>query len=171
MSRNRNSGFFLVALLVVVGASARADEPATMFVQSIKGDLRSGPKMDASRVDMLFRGDELSVVERKDSWVHAKHGKIDGWISRLFLSDHKPVGQADLARDVSAESVEKSSRKRSSEYAVAAATRGLVESGNRVRAGRENFESDYQALGQVDELKVSDADLDKFRRSARLSAD
>lgn len=149
----------------VAGASAaRADD--LMYVQAVKAGLMSEPKMGGVKVEELKRGEELTVVEKKDLWFHVRHGAKDGWASKLFLTDHKPVGSAELSQSVDV-SLEKASRRRSSSYAVSATTRGLS-ADERVRGGRALYNSDFEALKEMESYSLSKEDLALFRNSAKL---
>lgn len=151
------------------GSPPASADPEPMYVQAAKVELRKEPRMDAARVVELPRGSELLVLEKQTVWYRASAGGKEGWVSRLFLSAHKPVGSADLAKDVNV-SLEKASRRRSSSYSVSASTRGLTAE-DRVREGRESYQSDFDALAKIEEYQVKKEDLDNFRRSAKLSGE
>jgi hypothetical protein len=138
-----------------------------MYVQAVHADLKDAPKMSAGKVATLTRGDELAIVSKESVWFEVKKGAAHGWISRLFLSAHPPVGKADLQKDVPA-TLEKASRRRPSSYAVAAATRGVM-LGERAREGREMYETDYDALEKMEAVSIDQGKLDKFVTSAKLT--
>ena len=162
-----------IGLMAFAAADLRAaDDTAEVFyVQAAKAKLKAEPKMDAKNLADLKRGDSLTVLQKQEIWFQVSYGagkeSKTGWISKLFVNAHKPVGAADLSNDVKEESVEKSSRKRAANYAVSASTRGLSE--ERVREGREQYEADFQGLEKVDAARVPAAELDKFQKSGSLS--
>ena len=160
LNRNRCLTGFVVLLFSQMALAE------TMYVQAAKTTLNSEAKMGASKVLELKRGDVLEVLEKKDVWFKVKSGGKEGWISRLFLSPHKPVGEADLNKEVNV-SLEKASRKRASSYAVSASARGL-NAGNRVREGREAYRADFDELEKVDKYAVDKGKLDAFKTSGKL---
>ena len=108
----------------------------------------------------------MTVLETKDLFVKVKAGKATGWTSKIFLSSTKPVGQADLQREVPT-SLEKASRRRPPSYTVNAAARGLAEDEN-TQDGSATYKADFKALKKVEERKVPQEEVDKFRDSAKL---
>lgn len=153
-----------MGLVLVAPAANGAEE--TMYVQAVKIELKGAPQMNAAKVADLKRGDELKVIKKDGLWYQVKAGAAAGFISRMFVSPNKPVGNADLNADVQV-SLEKTSRRRSSSYSVSASTRGLSADA-RVRDGREMYRTDYDALKEVEAYEVKKGDLDNFQRSAKL---
>lgn len=137
-----------------------------MYVQATKASLKDAPRMNAGNLALLNRGDELTIVESKGLWLRAKGREKEGWISKLFLSTHKPIGEAELMKDIP-QSLEKASRRRSSSYAVSAAARGLMTT-ERGRHGRELYQSDYESLDKLEQVRLTPAQLEGFRSSANL---
>jgi len=154
----------LSAILVF---SAHAAEDNVMYVQAVKTQIRAEANMSAAVVADIARGDELKVLEKKDPWLKIDFKGQQGWVSRLFVNTHKPIGNADLTKDVKT-SPEKDSRRRSGSYNVVASTRAL-QAGNRTREGRESYQSDMQAVQQMEAFKVEDKDLVNFQKSVKLA--
>ncbi len=138
----------------------------TLYVQAAQTDLKQASAMNAPRVATLKRGDSLDVQEKQGIWYRVTASGNSGWVSKLFVSANKPVGSADLNKEVQV-SLEKASRRRSSSYSVAASTRGLSAVG-RAREGRDAYESDFDALREIENFSLSTGKLDNFKRSARL---
>lgn len=156
---------FMAALVLVT--IVIADEPNRLFyVQSAHLDLKAEPNTSAKTVGTLKRGDALTVSENKDHWVKGNSGAFTGWTSKVFLSPHKPVGQADLAKEVPT-TMEKASRRRPQSYTVNAAARGLTEDES-AREGGDGFKTDYKALKKVEGRKVPEGELKQFKESAKL---
>ena len=153
-----------MGILLVICASAHSAD--VMYVQSLRAELKKEAKMSAAKVVEVRRGDVLTIESREGGWVKARHGEKSGFISRLFLSSHRPVGAAELSKDIPT-SLEKATRRRASSYAVSASTRGLVLD-SRARQGREMYRSDFEALEDLEGYRVPDDDLDKFGSSAKL---
>lgn len=155
-----------LALTIALASSAFAGE--TMYVQPAKAKLLGEPKMNGAQVAELKRGDAVEVLKKEGLWFQVKSGKNTGYVSKLFVNDTKPVGEDELQKKLSGnDNVAKAARRRSSSYSVSAATRGLT-AGNRVREGRETYESDYEAVKKMDELKVDKAELQRFMKAGGL---
>jgi uncharacterized protein YgiM (DUF1202 family) len=138
-----------------------------VFVQAVKTGLKKTPQMDSPTLVELKRGDELKILKKQEPWYEVSFKKKKGWVSRLFVNTHRPIGQADLNKDVK-ENVEKASRRRSSSYAVSASTRALS-AGTRVREGREQYQADYEALAEIEKQSLPASEIESFRKSAKLS--
>lgn len=146
---------------------AHAYDTETVYVQAAQVDLKSAPQAGAAKVTKLRRSDSLQVLKKEGLWYQVKTGAHSGWISRLFVSEHKPVGSAELAKDVG-DSLEKASRRRASSYTVSATTRGL-QAESRAREGREQYQSDFEALNRMENYRFDPNELDSFIHSANLS--
>ena len=156
---------FMMGLVLV--SFVMGNEPNRIFfVQSAQVDLKTEPNTSAKNVATLKRGDSLTVSENKDHWVKGQSGIYTGWTSIVFLSPHKPVGQADLAKEVPA-TLEKASRRRPQSYTVNAAARGLTEDES-AREGGDGFKTDYKALKKVEGRQVPAGELKQFKESAKL---
>lgn len=159
--RQSSKGVIPFAVCAVMGLGAVVDTPPqVLYVQSVKATVRSEPKISAEAVTTLERGKKLTVLEQNGDWIKIKTKKYSGWISRLFVSTHKPIGQADLVQDMST-NLEKASRRRPSSYAVSASARGLM-MGDRAREGNELYKSDYEALDKVEQYKLPVDKLETF---------
>jgi hypothetical protein len=151
-------------LLACLTLGARGAE--TLFVQAVKADLREAPRADGGKLVELKRGTAVDVLEKKGLWVRAKADTKTGWISKLFLSANRPVGQADLQNAVP-EEVEKASRRRSSSYNVSAASRGLM-TDERTREGRTLYATDFEQLEAMEKYEVPSEKLKQFQTSGKL---
>ena len=153
------AGYALLALsLALGGMPAVAAENAVVFVQAERSEIRSEPKTGAQGVGTVTRGQELQVLEEKGAWYRVSTGGKAGWISRLFVSTHRPVGQAELGREIPT-SVGKASRRRAPSYAVAAAARGL---GGRTASRRDGQKVDMEALEKMEKGQPSPAEIAAF---------
>lgn len=140
----------------------------SMFVQSVKAELRASPSNSAESRATLARGTEVNVLNTQGAWSEVEAGGKKGWCLKLFLSAHKPIGAAALEKEL-APSVEKSTRRRSSSYSTAASARGLM-SDERTRQGREKYRSDYEAVDKMNQEKVPDEAVEKFNNEAKQKA-
>lgn len=142
--------------LLVLGLCVPAFGADFMFVQSKKANLRAQPSGKAGIIETFRRGQKLQVIGKKGIWYEVKGGAHKGWVSRLFLSAHAPVGAAELSKTLPT-SLEKDSRRRPASYAVSASTRGLTTS-ERVRTGRELYRSNFEALERLEKRKLPDSE-------------
>ena len=158
-----------LALIILAGfatSQALADSTETVYVQAVKVELKNAPKMNAGKVVELKRGDSLSVIKKQDTWYQVRSGGSEGWVSKLFVSQIKPVGAAELSSGVG-ESLEKASRRRASSYAVSASTRGLSAT-DRVREGQGQYRADFEALKEMESYDVSGEHLKNFQKSGKV---
>lgn len=142
-------------------------EPSqTLFIQSLKAQVKAEPSTDSKTLVELKRGDSVKFLAAQDLWYQIETGKEKGWVSRLFVGVNMPVGAANLNKDVKTD-LAKASRKRSSSYTVSAAARGLAAS-ERLREGREEFQADFEGLNSVEQEIIVNEELDNFESSAKL---
>jgi hypothetical protein len=158
-----------VLLMTFVGVVLATASLKTVYVQASRIDLKDSPKSGSARIGDVIRGEQLTVLETQGTWIKIKAGKKTGWISRLFVSSHRPVGNADLMKDVP-ESLPTSSRRRPSSYSVSATARGLMTS-ERGREGREMYQVDGEALERMEKYSLPKNVLDGFKTNGRLNVD
>ncbi len=155
----------LVFILLFAG-SVFATESSTRFVQTNHIEVKQEANLSAKKAFDLNRGDEVTVLETKDLWVKVKRGTQTGWTSKVFLSQNKPIGKADLSKDVPI-SLEKTSRRRSPSYTVNAAARGLA-ADEKTRDNSDGYKTDYPALKKMENRSIPPEEVDKFRDEASL---
>jgi len=153
----------LLGLLVSFAAFAGKD---MLYVHSAKAHIKSQTSMSSPDMAMAKRGDSMKMLKAQGMWYNVNYKGHTGWVSKLFVKTQKPIGQADLFK-AAAMSAEKTSRKRSSAYAVSGATRGLT-ANTRVRGQREQYRSDFQALKEMEEYRLPANVVNKFRHKAGL---
>lgn len=149
------------------GALALAQNPAEIYVQAASAKLKVEAKAGSADVLSVSRGESLKVLQVQGSWYQVEVQGKKGWISKLFTSPNKPVGQAEVFQTEEV-SKEKVSRKRSSNYSVTAATRGLS-AGGRQGAGREQFRSNDQELQRLEGQKVDPKVLEQFEKEGNTN--
>ncbi len=165
-SRSSQVLFLIASLLCSIAAQALGDEPETKYVQAAQVELKVEPNQSGKSVATLKRGAMLTITETKGHWVKVTAGSLTGWTSKVFLSTHRPVGQADLAKEVPT-TLEKASRRRPQSYTVNAAARGLSEDEN-LRQGSDGYKTDYKALKRIEERNIPATELNQFKDSAKL---
>ena len=159
--------FLAIGAAQAPGAWAAGEK---VYVQAADAALRAQPSMSAPKSGSVERGEELVVLRKEGLWYEVRRGGDPaGWIPRLFVSATRPVGHATLAKALDESvSLEKASRKRTSDYTVSAATRGLLTEG-RTRTGRETYAADFDALERIEKREIDQNALDNFLRSANLT--
>lgn len=73
--------FAALALLATTAAASAAPAFATGNV-----NVRSGPGTHYGRVDVLYRGQQVDVVQCQGSWCYVEKRGPDGWVSANYLS-------------------------------------------------------------------------------------
>ena len=147
-----------------------AADPTLVFLQSQSSQLKKDPQASAPSIQELKRGDELNVIKKEGIWLFVKtKNNIEGWVPKILTSTVKPLGQAQLLKDTAnLDSSAKTSRRRTTDYAVSAATRGLA-AGERHRPGEESFRSNRLAVDEMEKnIKMSPEKVKKFKEEAQL---
>ncbi len=152
------------ALVLIASFQTHAQSVKKIYVTAATAKLKVEAKAGAADVVVLTRGKELEVVSEQGPWYQVKSDAQAGWVSKLFVSTQKPIGQNEMLKE-SAVTDEKMSRKRASGYAVSAATRGLAASS---RTRGEQFRSNHQALEQLEKNQVKPEEIEKFDAEAQL---
>lgn len=152
-------------LVLLAAATAGGDQREYLYLQPATAELRAEPKMSSPSAGTLNRGDRVSVVKRQDKWIEVRHGDKRGWVPTYFMTANKPVGQAELAKDIPT-NLEKASRRRPPSYTVSAATRGLTGDAPKGKGSG----ADYKALKELEQIMPQGTSLDNFRSSAKLKA-
>jgi hypothetical protein len=74
-------GFAALALMATTAAAIAAPAYATGNV-----NVRSGPGTHYGRVDVLYRGQQVDVVQCQGSWCYVEKRGPDGWVSASYLA-------------------------------------------------------------------------------------
>lgn len=156
-------------LLFFFSAFCIADD-TTVYLQSKVSQLKKEANNASANIVEVHRGDTFKILKTEGLWLQVEFNKNVGWISKILTSKSKPIGEADLLKDYgNSQSKEKSARKRSSEYAVSAATRGLTAT-ERNRNNINKSRSNREALKDLDEdAKVSPDEVDEFVKKGSLN--
>ena len=167
MLPNRSKAVFFGSLLCL--CTARADAATALWVQAVQVDLKTEAQMSAAPVLHLKRGDQVALLTTQGLWLQVTvHGKT-GWLSKIFLSDHPPIGNAELSKEVNV-SMEKTTRRRSSSYAVSASTRGLQADKSISRRGEDTQRPDYRSLEKMEHFQLDSRLISRFAAEAREGA-
>lgn len=74
---------FLAAATLVAAASAAL---AVSAVATGNVNVRTGPSIGFSKVDILVKGERVDVRECKSGWCYVEHKGPDGWVSGKYLA-------------------------------------------------------------------------------------
>lgn len=132
---------------------------ANMYVQSARAKIMEQPSFKAKVMLNLEKGAEVETIETNGNWIKVKYNEQTGWISKLLLASQQPQPKASLLQGQE-QTLKDSARRRASENATAAATRGLRNE-DRSRMSDGNH-ADYEALEKVESQQVSDEATWKF---------
>ena len=151
---NKVMTFIVLAFIsqAVMGASS-------LYVQSARAKIMEQPSFKAKVLQSLDKGAAVEVVETQGNWIKVKYQEHTGWMAKLLLARQAPQAKPSLLQGQE-QTLKESARRRASENATAAATRGL-RSEDRTRMSDENH-ADYQALEKVEAQQVSDEATWKF---------
>jgi len=154
---------------LLIATRLLASDVTNVYVQSQSTQLRKDPQSTSEVVLNLKRGDELTVLKKDGLWLQVKtSNQTEGWIPKILTSTVKPLGQAQLLKDTAnIDSNAKTSRRRTTDYAVSAATRGLS-AGERHRPGDENFRSNRQAVDELEKVQITPQQIKSFKEAAKL---
>lgn len=152
------------SILFAVASAAVADtltDDKTLYVQSTRAKLLESPNFKSRVVISADKGADVQVVQQKGNWFQVKfHGQV-GWVSRLVVSDAPPINKHSVLKGKSGEAQHKA-RRRASNTATAAATRGLRDD-NRTRASDKAL-SNFNALKQVESSQADKEAVQQFNR-------
>ena len=150
--------------------NAFGQESSIVYIQSKSTQLKSLPQNSAPMVTEVMRGDELTVIKKEGIWLQVKtSNNQEGYVPKVLTSTVKPIGQTQLLKDTAVlDTKAKSSRRRTTDYAVSAATRGLS-AGERHRPGEESFRSNRKAVEVLEKIKISPEKVKKFREEASVT--
>ena len=90
-SSNRKPGTIRVVTATLRPSSGQAPPPATRFRVRVTAEalnVRAGPGADHERLTVVYRGDELAVLEQNagGSWLHIRtQTGVEGWVSAAFV--------------------------------------------------------------------------------------
>jgi|GEM_PF-1569707 len=150
-------GLAILGLLaLLVGGGAQASEMA--YIQSKQAELLAEPRVGAPVVVSLQRGTEVVLLDTEGNWSRVERDDAQGWVFRFMLADHPPLEKSGpaLVDEIDREHV----RRRASAVVTAGATRGLTPE-ERSRAHEAGL-ADYDALTRLDELVVSEREVESF---------
>jgi len=107
------SNFISVFVAAGIGLAATVDIAAALEASAKSAvNVRSGPGVSYSKVDVLYAGEGVEITECRGNWCHVQHPGPDGWVSGRYL--------------IASESVEAQPGNNAADDAVAAAILGAI---------------------------------------------
>jgi hypothetical protein len=160
----------MILFSLLASSMVNAADAEVVYLQSQTTQLRAEPKAGSPTVLDLKRGDQLAVLKKEGLWLQVKTTtNSEGWVPKILTSTIKPLAQAQLLKDSeNLDTKAKSSRRRTTDYAVSAATRGLS-AGERHRPGDENFRSNRKAVDELEKIKLAPEQVKKFKEEASIT--
>lgn len=158
---------FLMSMIFFLGILSstvvRAD--TVYYVQSDNANVRSEPSFGAKVIAKVAKGQTLSSVSKDGSWIKVMIDGKAGYISALLVSTHAPLDKPAVATKTTEEEAKPTARRRASSFTSAAAARGLTDE-EKKREGIED-KSDYKALDKMESVKVTPAEVKKFKETGK----
>jgi len=148
---------------LVAGGLPLAAGAETVYVQSIRAQLKAAPVFGSPEVARADRGDALQVLARNPGWYKVSLGQKEGWVSSLLVSPHRPLSKVSIL--AAAPSIGTYARRRASSITTTAAARGLA-ADDRRRANRAGALG-YADLATLDTHSVSDEEALAFQAALR----
>ncbi|MEW6670804.1 MAG: SH3 domain-containing protein [Thermodesulfobacteriota bacterium] len=156
---NRCKTAWVVAVVFFLAASIAAADNL-MSIQIKKGQLRTTPSFLGKIVAELSYAERVAVLEQKDSWIKVRASAInaEGWLHASALTSKTIVlkpGAADVAQSAGSDE-------------LALAGKGFskqVEGEFKTR----NPQLDYTAINQMEQMVVSQEQIEQFLKDGRLS--
>jgi uncharacterized protein YgiM (DUF1202 family) len=159
----------IIQLLVIGGFLLGASTvfSAVAYVSSVKAKLYSEAKASSTKIANLHRGQRLTVLKKKGSWLNVQFGSKKGWIKKMFTRKNKPGKKFSILGSASA-NARIHARKRASTSVTAASARGLDDDSTVVSMGRAREldntgkKFDPRVLEQIENVFVAEETLLKF---------
>lgn len=144
-------GLMASSLPLVAGAE-------TVYVQSIRAQLKAAPVFGSAEIVRAERGDALEVLVKNPGWYKVSLRQREGWISSLLVATRPPLSKVSIL--AAAPSIGTYARRRASSITTTAAARGLA-ADDRRRANRAGTLG-YADLATLDSHMVSDEEALAF---------
>lgn len=153
--------YLLLIVLLAFPAAGMAAE--SVYVQSLKANLQSGPAFNSKVLAKVRKGERLDVLDKTTGWYKVNHQGEVGWVSRFLVAANPPLARVSV---FSAENrdIESNARRRASIVTTTAAARGLA-ADDRARASRRSV-ANYSDLERVDAVKVDEQEALAFLSKA-----
>ena len=152
--------FILILTPLLTASSLCLADEQQLYVQSLKAKLMTEPSFGAKVVGQLDKGTEVRLLESNKRWLKIESGTQKGWVSSFLLSKNPPLNKVSVLGNTKTQELEQGARRRASAVTTAGAARGLsADDRKRTNSGDK---SDYYALEQVEDFRLSEYDINKF---------
>ena len=149
--------FILVLLLPHFSLAAEL----TLYIQSAKANLMAGPGFDSKLLNVLAKGEAVTLVKEQGRWTQVNYQGSNGWISKLLLASQPPLEKVSVLQGKE-EKLENSARLRASTNVTAAATRGLR--ADEHARQNDSDKADYNELQEMEAVEVREAEVRRFHQ-------
>ncbi len=150
----------------ILAMPLQAKDKESLYVLPTKAPMTQDPRMQSPRLTQLPRGTQVVVIEDKEDWVRIEHEKKMGWILKVHLTSQKPIGAPETDEKI-ADTLEKSTRKRTAGYPTSAATRGVTGKGEDGSADTV----DRAAVEELEAVKIPATEVEQFRAKGNLTTE
>jgi len=149
-----------VAVIILLSTSALAD---SVWVKSRYAKVREGQSVRTSIVGTPGYGEELTLLRSERGYCEVELASGDkGWISRVWVSTHKPE-----KRNKALERLGREGRDGSTSVGYTAGSRGLSPTARRY-ADKNNLQDAVLALERMEGVRIPDKALDGFMKRGGL---
>lgn len=147
----------LVSLMFVSSLASAATE--TLYVQSLKAELKAEPNFSAKTTGTAMKGEALTVLDKSNTWYKVNHQGKPKWVFRYLVAAKPPMGKVSVLADDGRE-LDKGARRRASVVTTTAAVRGLSAE-DRARNSRQGM-INFDALEKLDNMVINDNEAVAF---------
>ncbi|WP_455212102.1 SH3 domain-containing protein [Kaarinaea lacus] len=147
--------FFLALLLLHFSAIAEQ----VMYVQSAKANVMASPAFDSELLNVLKKGESVTVLKEQGRWSQVTYLESNGWVSKLLLASQPPMDKVSVLQGKE-DQLENTARRRASTNVTAAATRGL-RNDDRARMN-DGGKTDYDELQEMEAVEIKEAEVRRF---------
>jgi uncharacterized protein YgiM (DUF1202 family) len=146
-------------LFIALSIASSLAAAETLYVQSLKAELKTEPNFKAKTAATAMKGEPLTVIGKSSTWYKVSRQGKEGWVFRYVVAAKPPMGKVStLAQD--ARELDKGARRRASVVTTTAAVRGLSAE-DRARNSRNSM-INFDALEKMDNMVINDNEAIAF---------
>jgi len=152
--------FILAISVFLFSVPALAAE--TLYIQSARANILSGPAFNAKVIASAPKGSKVTAKFSHGSWYRIEYQGKQGWVSKLQVAKRQPLKKVSFFKKFSDMFKKDDARRRASRVTVVGAVRGLS-ADDRARAiGRGEDLVDYAALQRMNQISVDEDQVMSF---------
>lgn len=144
--------------LLVLSIAVLALHAETMSVQVKSGSLRKAPSFLSAVMAKLPYGKPLTVLNRKNSWVHVQAGKKKGWMHANALREGRIVVRSGRSRPQMGASSDE----------IMLAGKGFNPETEAAHK-RKNPKLRYDVIDKMERFRIDSSQLARFAKSGKLN--